>query len=309
MSDTLRINNLFTTAIAYSTLTGSTINTNSLSLSTLTVSSINSGAPGVAAYSTLNVSTMNATSTITASTITTTSNVGIGTATTNENLTVYGSGVGLRNATAGYFQIGLASGSGQYSSSAVSADSIIRAMSGNLMIQTGSGAAGIYINSSNYVGIGTATVTYPLDIYSSSAILARFQQSADYARVVLDAPSGGDIIYKVGGVSKWGLGVYNNNFNFWINDSLSTTAMTITSGGLVGIGSSGPGYLLTVGAVATPTGNSAGTTVLQCNGNLNIYRNRLIFSSSPADWNHSIYNNLANLDNEGVWDGDRKSVV
>ena len=79
MSDTLRINNLFTTAIGYSTLTGSTITTNSLSLSTLTVSSINSGAPGVAAYSTLNVSTLNATSTITASTITTTSTVGVGT--------------------------------------------------------------------------------------------------------------------------------------------------------------------------------------------------------------------------------------
>jgi hypothetical protein len=58
MSDTLRVNNLFTTAIAYSTLTGSTITTNSLALSTLTVSSINSGAPGVAAYSTLNVSSL-----------------------------------------------------------------------------------------------------------------------------------------------------------------------------------------------------------------------------------------------------------
>jgi hypothetical protein len=44
-----------------------------LSLSTLTVSSINSGAPGVAAYSTLNVSSMNATSSITTSSITTSS--------------------------------------------------------------------------------------------------------------------------------------------------------------------------------------------------------------------------------------------
>jgi hypothetical protein len=44
-----------------------------LSLSTLTVSSINSGAPGVAAYSTLNVSSMNAMSSITTSSITTSS--------------------------------------------------------------------------------------------------------------------------------------------------------------------------------------------------------------------------------------------
>ena len=70
MSDTLRVNNLFTTAIAYSTLTGSTITTNSLALSTLTVSSINSGAPGVAAYSTFNASSINTSSITTSSIIT-----------------------------------------------------------------------------------------------------------------------------------------------------------------------------------------------------------------------------------------------
>ena len=170
MSDTLRINNLFTTAIGYSTLTGSTITTNSLSLSTLTVSSINSGAPGVAAYSTLNVSTLNATSTITASTITTTSNVGVGT-----------------NAPA------------------------------NL-----------------------------LDVSGSSTVLARFQSTADYGRIVLDGPSGGDIIYKTGGVSKWGIACISNHLQFLLNDSPSTVPVTFTSGGNVGIGITNPTYPFSV---------------------------------------------------------------
>ena len=106
MSDTLRINNIFTTAVAYSTITGSTIitsaisystllgssiTTTSLELSTLSVSSINSGPPGVAAYSTFNASSINATSTITTSTLTTTSNVGIGTASPGSKFVVYNS--------------------------------------------------------------------------------------------------------------------------------------------------------------------------------------------------------------------------
>ena len=75
------VSTLATRAATYSTLTGSTITSNNLVLSTLTVSSINSGAPGVAEYSTLNVSSMNATSTITASSINAlTGRIGIGTA-------------------------------------------------------------------------------------------------------------------------------------------------------------------------------------------------------------------------------------
>ena len=312
MSDTLRINNLFTTSIGYSTLTGSTITTNSLSLSTLTVSSINSGAPGVAAYSTLNVSTLNATSTITASTITTTSNVGVGT-----------------NAPA------------------------------NL-----------------------------LDVSGSSTVLARFQSTADYGRIVLDGPSGGDIIYKTGGVSKWGIACISNHLQFLLNDSPSTVPVTFTSGGNVGIGitnptypfsvagtiqainttndtmglfsttyggylhigawtASGasaknivmqqlggnvgigitnPGYLLdvngtlnirgsfTVNGVAVATGTGSVWTVGASNaiyysaGNTCLYRNRLIFSNAINDFNHSIYNNNSNWDSEGAWDGMKFNV-
>ena len=95
-------------------------------------------------------------------------NIGIGTNAPTENLTVYGSAIGLRNSSIGVFSIGLATGSGQHSSSAVAADSIIRSMNGNLMLQTGSGAAALYINSStNYVGIGTTTPSTALTVVGS----------------------------------------------------------------------------------------------------------------------------------------------
>lgn len=100
--------------------------------------------------------------------ITSGGSVGIGT-TPSENLTIYGSAFALRSSITGYFQVGLAGGQGQYSAAAVSGDSIIRAISGNLIIQTGSGQPGIYINSSNQVGIGTNNPGQTLDVYGTIA--------------------------------------------------------------------------------------------------------------------------------------------
>jgi len=84
--------------------------------------------------------------------------------------------------------------------------------------------------------------------------------------------------------------------------------MRIKSTGNVGIGTATPGYLLTVGVAGLPGANSAGTTTLQNYGNINLYRNRLIFSGTATDWNHSIYNNYQNLDNEGAFDGMKFNV-
>jgi len=171
---TLSISTLTATAIGYSTLTGSSMTSNTLALSTLTVSSINNGAPGVAAYSTLNVSTLNATSSITASTITTTNPVGVGTANPVGNFHVYAAaGPYINLGTAAYLSsltMGIAAGNGNFSNSAVLNDVVIRAtsVSSNLMLQTGSGAAAIYINSSNNVGIGTAAPAYTLDVSSGT---------------------------------------------------------------------------------------------------------------------------------------------
>jgi hypothetical protein len=132
--------------------------------------------------------------------------------------------------------------------------------------------------------------TYSASVYASQLIASlRFKWYNDLW----------DIAGIRGGSSAWqSLAVRYNGTEF----------LTVGTGGNVGIGSTGPGYLLTVGATATPAANSAGTTVIQCNGNLNIYRNRLIFSGTPTDWNHCIYNNNHNLDNEGAWDGMKFNV-
>jgi hypothetical protein len=304
MSDTLRINNLFTTAIAYSTLTGSTMTSNSLALSTLTVSSINNGAPGVAAYSTFNASSINATSTITGSTINVlTGRMGIGTSSPAELLDIVNSGstimgVRLQNQfSAGYLSMGAVVGVNSYIGLQAGATTTSALTTPTLCV-----------TNANNVGIGTANPGHPLDVSGNTTVLARFQQSVDFARISLDAPSGGDIIYKAGGVSKWGIACISNKLQFLLNDVTSTVPMTLDTSGFVGIGSTTPGYLLTVGTNANPSANSAGTTVLQCNGNLNIFRNRLIFSSAPTDWNHCIYNNSFNLDNEGAWDGMKFNV-
>jgi hypothetical protein len=105
--------------------------------------------------------------------------VGIGTATPVELLGVYGASnpaFGIHNSSTGYFQVGLASGAGAYSGSAAAGDSVIRSISGNLMLQYGAGNAAIYINSSNNVGIGTTSISYTLQvqgtIYASGDITA-----------------------------------------------------------------------------------------------------------------------------------------
>ena len=123
-------------------------------------------------------------------------------------------------------QIGAASTNASYSVHAAPADAVIRSMSGNLILQTGSGSSAIYINTSNFVGIGNAA----------------------------------------------------------------------------------PGNLLSVGAAGAPNTNTAGTTNLVVYGNINCYRNRLIFSDALTDWNHCIYNNGQNNDNEGAWDGMKFNV-
>jgi hypothetical protein len=65
---------------------------------------------------------------------------------------------------------------------------------------------------------------------------------------------------------------------------------------------------VSIGTAVLPSANSPGTTTLVNYGNACLYRNRLIFSSGLTDWNHCIYNNYLNNDNEGVWDGMKMNV-
>jgi len=127
--------------------------------------------------------------------------------------------------------------------------------------------------TTNYIGMGTTSPSCPLDIMNSAGILARFKNTgSDYARIVLDGSSGtgGDIIYKSNGVSQYGIAVIGGNMQFLLNDLTTTVPMTLTSGGLVGIGTTTPDAMLHVsgttilgGSVSTnSTLNVSGTTVL-----------------------------------------------
>ena len=90
-------------------------------------------------------------------------NVGIGTSANISNFQVYGAtnpNITLGNSTyPSDFQIGMASAGGNYSGSAIAGDTIIRTISGNLMLQAmGGGNAAIYLSrTNNYVGVGMAT--------------------------------------------------------------------------------------------------------------------------------------------------------
>lgn len=327
MSDTLRINNLFTTAIGYSTLTGSTITTNSLSLSTLTVSSINSGAPGVAAYSTLNVSTLNATSTITASTITTTSNVGVGTNAPGSKLHIFETATNIIRMqtsasdsayivstyeyvflSANYTSAGVRDNTGRGSAQIV----LYQPTAGGIITFNTSPSINtdvqerMRILANGNVGIGITNHTYPLSVAGTIQAINATNDTM--------------------GLFSTTYGGYLHIGSWTASGGGSKNIVMQQMGGNVGIGITNPGYLLdvngtlnirgsfTVNGVAVATGTGSVWTVGASNaiyysaGNTCLYRNRLIFSNAINDFNHCIYNNGFNVDSEGNWDGMKFNV-
>jgi hypothetical protein len=85
----------------------------------------------------------------------------------------------------------------------------------------------------------------------------------------------------------------------------NSTAQTNTfpSSGNVGIGTTSPQYPLEVVGHISAGGNS-----ISGQYNLHTNRGRLAFSNTAGDWNHTIYNNWANIDGEGMWDGMKMNV-
>ena len=263
-----------TNAMGYSTLSGSTIAAQNITLSSLTVSSINNAAPasgwststGGGAYYT-------------------TGNIGIGTENPVGNFHVYASsGPFINMGTAAYLSsltMGIASGTGSFSSSAAVNDVVIRATSAssNMMLQTGVGAAAIYINSSNNVGIGTNNPGSKFVVYhSANSQFTVFNGGTDIiGSDVVGTSLGVSFSSNNSGTSNYGTTTYGRfgrltvNYNtaqggtgqasFWRdwgidnNGSLFFTlnqsvvqALTLTSSGSVGIGSSSPTATLQVSA-------------------------------------------------------------
>jgi hypothetical protein len=92
--------------------------------------------------------------------------------------------------------------------------------------------------------------------------------------------------------------VIRNQVGNLIFQSGSSGALLISTNNYIGIGTSSPSNLLTIGSSAVPTG----TTNLVVNGNIGLFRNRLCFNNTNS-FSESIYNNNQNLDGEGVFNG------
>jgi hypothetical protein len=155
------------------------------------------------------------------------------------------------------------------------------------------------------VGIGTGSPSNPLTLYTPVGAGNGFVHTngtVALATYLAPASNPAGIAGQFGTIGAYPLQFFTSN---------GPIKMTITDGGNIGIGTASPSNLLTVGAAVLPIANSLGTTNLVVYGNINCYRNRLIFSDADAalnNFNHCIYNNYLNLDNEGVFDGIKFNV-
>lgn len=118
-------------------------------------------------------------------------NVGIGTTSPTEKLMVSGGNARIYNASAPYLAVAsdfntaflaVATSAGNYSASAAAKDFVVRSDSAKLILQSGSGPAGIVIDTANKVGIGTAVPVGKLSIAESSGTVA----TANSGSLVLD---------------------------------------------------------------------------------------------------------------------------
>jgi len=239
-------------SISFSSISGSTLSTsaitsNILSLSTLTVSSINNGAPGVAAYSTLNVSSLNVMSSIITSTITTSS---ITTA------SGYNSNIG------NVLYTSLAD-SGQTAASFTTASLPATApagsaLSGTYRLTAGASSGAAVMRLSSYTFVVGTTYNFTFTGMQGSQALALYvyqYNSAGTASTQISAS-----VYSIttsaatvsGSFTPNASGTYTGTIVFYfqaaaVNQYVNFTTFSMTTGGMqVGIGTTNPSALLHV---------------------------------------------------------------
>jgi len=207
--------------------------------------------------------------------------VGIGTSADISNFQIYGAtnpNITLGNSTyTSDFQIAMASAGGNYSGSAIAGDSVIRTISGNLMLQAmGGGSAAIYLSrTNNFVGIHHTSPAANLDVSGSLRITSR-----TYAAIT--SGTGVDIIYSGAGQLSCGtrgvggaltaaaMNYAASGHTFFTGAAAGTNTMTMTSTGTVGIGiASPPPHRLTVfqdGNSLSHEGNAHSMSILSNQG-------------------------------------------
>ena len=170
------------------------------------------------------------------------------------------------------YNLGIAGAAGNYSSSAVQNDMILRTLSGtNLILQSGSGSSALKINNNNNVLINTTSdysTNTKLFIQGSSSgysqPLVRIQQNAgwngnyalqvvgysDFGGIRINGADTGNTIYTTGN-NNMGFTTNLGNMLFNVNGS---ERMRIDTAGNIGIGTT-PSYKLDVNGNVRVTGN------------------------------------------------------
>jgi hypothetical protein len=189
-----------------------------------------------------------------------TGNVGIGTNAPGARLHVNGGSVKIQNTTypgldmssgSSEMQLTVATTAGGMSGSAAVGDVVLRALTKKLHFQSGQGAAALTIDTSNNVGIGTASPAYKLDVAGN---VRAGQLNLDGAIVMGDGPAiwgkntGG--VYEQVFWPRSANGTYINygTAGFYIRNNASTNTMTMTDGGIVSIGTGTAIGKLNIGA-------------------------------------------------------------
>jgi hypothetical protein len=228
------------------------------------------------------------TSTLTGSSIILSGNVGIGTTVSTQKLSVYGATnpniIRGNSTTPIALQCAVASGAGAYSNFAAAGDSIINALSGNLMLQTSNLNGGIYINTSNNVGIGTGNPSNTLTVYN---ITADNNTAPDYN------PSSGQLLIQCGksGSSKYAMAIgmdqtYGIGYLNAAGNGANQPICLQTRGGYVGIGTTSPAVALQVNGTIQIRG--ANNTMHFYNGS-----NNFIYATTYDGYTpNSLNNNL-----------------
>jgi hypothetical protein len=186
------------------------------------------------------------------------SNVGIGLNAPTAPLHVRGNlfvdntaslGITLSNNLGGDGTIGLAHTSGQYSSSALANDLVIRNTRSNnrVFIQSGIQAAGLTVNSNNFIGVNTATPIFPLHVARDSAL-------SNNSLLAGDSNQGQFIISGATNPTKRLAFMYDTNSNIGLIQALTqggdTNPLCLNAaGGFVGIGTTEPSAPLYVNGI------------------------------------------------------------
>ncbi|MCK4335128.1 MAG: hypothetical protein KAW40_00210 [Candidatus Aenigmarchaeota archaeon] len=119
-------------------------------------------------------------------------------------------------------------------------------------IDDGDGTGKLIVDKTGYVGIGTTNPSDPLHVYANTGTLAKFERhtSADgFVTISLD-DTDPQLNFNQGGGIVWGIGLDDGDADkFKISTgtiNAGTSTLTIDRNGNVGIGTTGPSYLLEV---------------------------------------------------------------